>query len=917
MKPNAPWSVKGIERDARETAKEAARREGMTVGEWLSQVIYTAGDPESSDGEIEGIKISDLVKAIEHLNKRVISAETKSAAAMDDLARNFGGVVERLQRVERGKPAAGTPGADVDARLARLEEKTSDRQRIDTLKALEKAVGQVALQFDAAQKSSLARIESTERQLQQLASRIDTVGAATGEASALGAIDHLKDAIDGMSARLARAERIASEASQLKSDAAQAVDADFVERTGKRLRVLGDEIKRGGDQIRSLEALVKKLSEQIDGAERRSSEGVQKVAETIAELRTQFTGAEPEDARADIEAALAAAAKRADDRIAELQRSFEEMVAQIDRGKTQPADDIEAEAVDETAPPVADVETVFAADPASGLDVEEVAEHEDDDDGEAASAAFDLDDRDAVPEELDEDDDQEAAFSFDLDEVADRDDEEDDYAASILSEVEDAFSGAGPKSPAAETDDSDEGGLDAILAELEDSESGETLGRASGPASLRAAPVGDGGEFLRAARRAAKEAADTADARDQQRRKLTPRQRAILAAKIRRKRLAEQGLSIDDAAARAVASPAAPSPRQVAAEPAPAAYQEPARSDGEEEERQGLGARVGAFFGGLARSLPGRKGAVEQVRTVEAHADDEEDDFAPAEPVRAGKNPNLSAGLMKALSAVRAKPVTAALGVAILLAVAALFFLVKDLVLPAPSEPARARAPQTQAPASTADAGAPQLGENAAPEVPAPPAVQPRALYLESVARLKTATNEAQTNAAIDELTQAATLGHPPAQLQLGELYKLGQGVTQDPAQARAWYERAATGGNVLAMHRAGVMAARGQGGPADPAAAVAWFEQASRLGLVDSQYNLGAIFHPGGDAANAAYQDAGQAYFWYSLAARNGDEQAGALAASLARSLSPEDRRAFDDEVAVWKAGTPDPDANEVAPAS
>ena len=917
MKPNAPWSVKGIERDARETAKEAARREGMTVGEWLSQVIYTAGDPESSDGEIEGIKISDLVKAIEHLNKRVISAESKSAAAMDDLARNLGGMVERLQRVERGKPVMGTPAADIDARLARLEEKTSDRQRIDTLKALEKAVGQVALQFDAAQKSSLVRIESTERQLQQLASRLDTVGAASGDASALGAIDHLKDAIDGMSARLARAERIASEASQLKSDAAEAVDADFVDRTGKRLRVLGDEIKRGGDQIRSLEMLVKKLSEQIDGAERRSSEGVQKVAETIAELRTQFTGAESEDPRAEIEAALAAATKRADERIAELQRSFEEMVAQIDTGKAKAKeDDIEAEAVDAAAPEAPDVETVFADDPASGLDVEEIAEEEDD---ETSAAVFDLDDRVAADEE--EDEDPEAAFSFDLDDVADSDDEETDYAAAILSEVEDAFSGARPQPQSAkpESAETDENGLDAILAELEDGDAGETFGRAAPPEPLRATPVGDGSDFLRAARRAAKEAAETADARDQQRRKLTPRQRAILAAKIRRKRLAEQGLSIDDAATRVGAPTTAerPAPKHAAKEPAPVAYApEPARSDDEEEKKQGVGARVGAFFGGLANKLPGRKPGDEKVKTVEAQADDY-DDFAPAEPERRDAEPNLSAGLMKALSSLRAKPVTAALGVAILLAVAALFFLVKDLVFPAPSEPVPSRATQTQTPASTADAGAPQLGENAAPEVPAPPAMQPRALYLESVAKLKTATSEAQTGAAIQELTQAATLGHPPAQLQLGELYKLGQGVRQDPAQARAWYERAATGGNVLAMHRAGVMAARGQGGPADPEAAVAWFEQASRLGLVDSQYNLGAIFHPGGDAANAAYQDAGQAYFWYSLAARNGDEQAGALASSLSKSLSPEERRAFDDEVAIWKAQTPDPDANEVAPAS
>ncbi|HOP19337.1 MAG TPA: hypothetical protein PK585_04580, partial [Amphiplicatus sp.] len=148
MKSSAPWSVKGIERDARETAKEAARREGMTVGEWLCQVIYAASDPESSNGEIEGIKTSDIVTAIEHLNKRAIAAETKSAAAMEDLTRNLGTVLERLQRIER---AEGSPG--VEERLKKIEARAGDRQRIEALKALELAVGQVALQFDAAQKS--------------------------------------------------------------------------------------------------------------------------------------------------------------------------------------------------------------------------------------------------------------------------------------------------------------------------------------------------------------------------------------------------------------------------------------------------------------------------------------------------------------------------------------------------------------------------------------------------------------------------------------------------------------------------------------------------------------------------------------------------------------------------------------------
>src|SRR5262245_35865463 len=42
MNFGVPWNVAGIRPDARETAKEAARRSGMSVGEWLNSVIDTA-----------------------------------------------------------------------------------------------------------------------------------------------------------------------------------------------------------------------------------------------------------------------------------------------------------------------------------------------------------------------------------------------------------------------------------------------------------------------------------------------------------------------------------------------------------------------------------------------------------------------------------------------------------------------------------------------------------------------------------------------------------------------------------------------------------------------------------------------------------------------------------------------------------
>ena len=51
MKLGVPWSVKGIKPEARETAREAARRSGMSLGEWLNTVIIHQAAQEGVDPE--------------------------------------------------------------------------------------------------------------------------------------------------------------------------------------------------------------------------------------------------------------------------------------------------------------------------------------------------------------------------------------------------------------------------------------------------------------------------------------------------------------------------------------------------------------------------------------------------------------------------------------------------------------------------------------------------------------------------------------------------------------------------------------------------------------------------------------------------------------------------------------------------
>ncbi len=91
MKLGVPWSVKGIRPEARETAKEAARRAGMPLSEWLNTVIInSAADAGIDPAEFEVEGGSDDVGAVH--------------ARLDDLTRK----IDRLVSA-RGGPEAYAP----------------------------------------------------------------------------------------------------------------------------------------------------------------------------------------------------------------------------------------------------------------------------------------------------------------------------------------------------------------------------------------------------------------------------------------------------------------------------------------------------------------------------------------------------------------------------------------------------------------------------------------------------------------------------------------------------------------------------------------------------------------------------------------------------------------------------------------
>jgi TPR repeat protein len=75
----------------------------------------------------------------------------------------------------------------------------------------------------------------------------------------------------------------------------------------------------------------------------------------------------------------------------------------------------------------------------------------------------------------------------------------------------------------------------------------------------------------------------------------------------------------------------------------------------------------------------------------------------------------------------------------------------------------------------------------------------------------------------LQTLQTQANQGDTEAQNRLGELYAKGRGVTQDYAQARAWYEKAAEKGHPLAQNNLAELYFAGLGGPPDYVRAYMW----------------------------------------------------------------------------------------------
>lgn len=167
-----------------------------------------------------------------------------------------------------------------------------------------------------------------------------------------------------------------------------------------------------------------------------------------------------------------------------------------------------------------------------------------------------------------------------------------------------------------------------------------------------------------------------------------------------------------------------------------------------------------------------------------------------------------------------------------------------------------------------------------------------------------------RTEQAVGLIRSAANKGQPAAQYRLAKLYESGEGVEADPAVARQLTERAARAGNRIAMHDLALYYAEGRGDvEINIATAAQWFEKAAERGVVDSQFNLGVLFESGqGLPKNLA-----DAYVWYSIAAKQGDQFARQRLDVLEQQLNQADLKKAQSRADKFKPTKIDEEANGI----
>ncbi len=910
MTAGTPWSVKGIDPKAREIAKDLARRSGMTLGEWLNQVILEDETPVEEapryptfgrHAPSTRIRYEDYSRPVEdafrvsdtlgRLSARIEAAEQRSAGAIGGIEQAVANLMARLDGSERDRNAVGAriEGAldglraeqtRTAERLRKIEHGVAEARPGETLKALEGVLAKVASQVHDSQGRTSETFSGMRQELDGVHERLD---AAFTESAARELVETV---VSRMSTRIEQAER-------RTADALRDMEGAFAE---LEIRLKATETRLESGQEPRLEALAAALTDQMDAVRAEMAEAIrasatdgrfERMEQAVEEISGHVRAAEQRSAGA-IEKMGRELLRMADTlthSVQEAEQRSNQAIAQVSGEVARVADAVGAQALERLGGEITRIterltERIANAERRSAQAIDDVGD-------QVARATERLQDR------------QERATT----DLVERIRLSEERTARLLEgargridqglakvqglPVETALTAPQPGGALAHEAYADPAvapfGDDTLAApapDLDDAAAHE-VGRFTSPVEpeAEAGALAEDGEFVQPAHAegepqdygaglfaaseelaveddwsspAPAEGNEDLEARETGVHELEARESDAFELQVHERPAAPEAASDDFHPAQ----PAAPMTTRELIEQARAAAR--AASSGQDAKARGKDTRAGSLFGGKKK----RGGSVMRAALMVSGG-------AAAVGVALAGYVILSDKPRGALP----ERVAEALGVE---APQAAHSATGD-VAPNPL------AAVALAPKPIADQMAAADQQQANP--PAANGAGGAELYNDAVRRI-----ESKDKTGVTVLQKAANLGYAPAQFYLAKLYEDGQaGLPKDMVEARRWTERAAQGGDRKAMHNMALYFFEGVGGPKNLTSAAEWFHRAADLGLVDSQYNLARLYEEGFGVA----QNPAEAYKWYLIAARSGDGESRMSALRIKSQLSAEAQNA------------------------
>ena len=284
MKPGIPWSVKGVEPELREIAKTAARRSGMTLGEWLNSAINDQADAPASENtsapdkviagristhpiERAATRLEDIAEQLSRLAMRETETAPRYVSPPQEDNGNFARILSRVESNERQTVEAFTAVNERLALLGRQFQKAqpvvapkpeespgfvalekavrnivehlevSEKRTRDNLKSLQDRIGDMSMRASNTNNEQVLRqapaFSALENRLSELAQRIDQ----SQSQPAAGLPDLLRRELDDLAGRI---ETVRDSAESLAQKAqTQAVQASQAELRIIEQRILG------------------------------------------------------------------------------------------------------------------------------------------------------------------------------------------------------------------------------------------------------------------------------------------------------------------------------------------------------------------------------------------------------------------------------------------------------------------------------------------------------------------------------------------------------------------------------------------------------------------------------------------------------------------------------------------------------